>query len=87
MKKHNEFMRKVLEKFIQHNQDRQQAYQKMKIFYGKDLKGKHLRTHSETKLSKYQEGREKEKDRERTGEPSKTDNKATIGSEVSREEQ
>jgi hypothetical protein len=78
MKKHNEFMRKVLEKFIQHNQERQNAFQKQKVFYKKDFKGRHLRAVSEPKLEKHKEDKEKE----RTAEASRTHNKATIGSEV-----
>jgi len=32
MKKHNDFMRKVLTKFIKHNEERQGLFEKDKIF-------------------------------------------------------
>lgn len=59
MKKHNDFMRKVLEKFIKHNQERQNTYEKQKIFYSKDFKARHLRAVSEPRLDKIKEEKEK----------------------------
>lgn len=51
MKKHNEFMRKVLAKFIEHNESRQKTYEKQKLFYKQDFKARvHLRSLSEAKL-------------------------------------
>lgn len=51
MKRHNEFMRKVLTRFIDHNESRQSLYQKEKQYIRKyDSLGKHIRTLSEPKI-------------------------------------
>ena len=55
MKKHNEFMRKVLSRFIKHNESRQSFYQHQKDDIGKgdirNIHSHHFRTMSQPKLN------------------------------------
>jgi hypothetical protein len=56
MKKHNSFMRKVLTKFIQHNEERQSLYEQEKKFLRKNAGPvTHLRTLSEPRKEKKKE--------------------------------
>ena len=63
MKKHNGFMRKVLARFIKHNENRQSSYQRQKDNIRKGDIGNthshHFRTMSQPKLSALKE-KEKE---------------------------
>lgn len=44
-------MRKVLAKFIEHNESRQKTYERQKLFYKQDFKSRvHLKSFSEAKL-------------------------------------
>jgi hypothetical protein len=77
-------MRKVLAKFIEHNQSRQNIFEKQKIFYKQDFKAKnHLRSRSDPRLDQ----RKKENKEKETIDNSNTDGKATIGSSVILEEE
>ena len=54
IKKHNDFMRKILAEFIEHNESRQKIVERQKNHYRKDGKGlSHLRTQSQPKLDRF----------------------------------
>ena len=52
MQKHNEFMRKVLTKFIEHNESRQALFEVDKNYIKRNDNPNHIRSLSEPKIEK-----------------------------------